>query len=148
MFEMGNIYFEGVGVPQDEEKAIEWYERAAAKGENQSLQKIREIFENGQGEEKFKKVSYKEAFKTLLLLAEKGNPEVQYTVSISYFNGNAVQKSQQEGSRWMIKSGENGYKDAFYVLKQMYTNGLEGMPKDEKEALKWQEKIIKNEETK
>jgi TPR repeat protein len=49
MNNMGWIYQNGEGVAQDYDKAREWYERAADKGEPTAMNNMGGIYRNGQG---------------------------------------------------------------------------------------------------
>lgn len=40
---LGKMYFNGWGVPHDHAKAIEWHKKAAARGNQESIQKLKKM---------------------------------------------------------------------------------------------------------
>ena len=53
-----------------------------------------------------------------------------------YFNGYGVAKDMVEAVKWLRKSADQGYADAYFDLGECYRNGY-GVTKDMVEAVKW-----------
>src|SRR6266576_6357511 len=46
---LGNLYFEGVGVPQDDKEGFKWYRRAAEEGDAVGQNNLGACYEHGRG---------------------------------------------------------------------------------------------------
>lgn len=69
-------------------------------------------------------------------LANKGDSESLYKLSMIYFTGNGVQRDINKAIELCMVSAKQGYVLAQFKLGVFYEDGI-GLPKDEKEALKW-----------
>ena len=155
---LADCYRDGVGVDEDPKEAAVWYEKAADAGDIVSMRNIGICYEEGYGVEKDEKVAaqwYKKAitkndaeagFKLGCLYlfgedidedmeeaqtylkksAELGNPIAQYMYAMVTDKGDAVE--------WLIKSVEQDFADAQYILGERYLIG-DGVPKDEDKAV-------------
>lgn len=135
-FELGRIYYYGQNITTNETEGMHWYLKAAEQGNAEAIDEIKIIFENGQGEEKFKSTAYQKASAFLSKQAQENNPELCFSESIKYFNGNGVEKNEEKGLELMWKSSDHGYLDATLVLAQILLDGNGNIKKDEKTAVK------------
>ena len=85
------------------------------------------------------KYNYEKAFTSCKEEAELGNAEAQYYLAYMYYNGEGVEKDEQEAVYWSTKAAEQGNAEAQYYLVYMYYNG-EGEEVDEQEAAYWSTK--------
>src|SRR5271166_4599743 len=49
MYMLGELYYEGEGLPQDSQKAAEWYEKAAAGGSVAAMNDLGVMYQEGHG---------------------------------------------------------------------------------------------------
>ena len=80
---IGYIYFAGLGFPQDDAKAFEWFERAAEKGDPDAIASLARMYAHGWGVEK----DMEEAFALMERVKEKDNFAAQMVASEFYENG-------------------------------------------------------------
>ena len=81
---------------------------------------------------------YKEAYRLILPLAEKGNAEAQSMlgVMLMYSIKDGVTQDYKEAFKWNKLAAEQGIADAQGMLGLMYGNGY-GVSQDYKESVKW-----------
>ncbi|ETO41372.1 tetratricopeptide repeat protein [Morganella sp. EGD-HP17] len=68
--------------------------------------------------------------------AEKGDPEAQYNLSISYRVGQGVRQDMKKSMQWLEISAKNGYVKAQNWLGFSYLHGKD-VPQNYDKALKW-----------
>ena len=94
--------------------------------------------------------------KALLAAAGKGDARAQYEYGVAHYHvaagggGYIVQvginggpANPSEAAKWILKSAEQGYYDAFFAISKMYDNGV-GVVKSGVEAERWLKKAIQN----
>ena len=134
MFELGEDYFIGRnGKSKDYAKAIEWYNKAADKGNADAMIRLAECYEEGYGVAKNERkgVEYEKNAAAL------GNAKAQYWLGNTYciaYGGET--RNYAEALKWYLKSAEQGYAGGQNGLGNMYRNG-DGVEKDYTEAVKW-----------
>lgn len=80
---IGYIYFAGLGFPQDDAKALEWFERAAEKGDPDAIASMARMYAHGWGVEK----DIERAFALMERVKEEDNFAAQMAASEFYENG-------------------------------------------------------------
>ena len=88
------------------------------------------------GQDEIGKVELAEKVKDL---AERGDEEAQYMLSISFAEGYGNDKLPDKALEWCLKAAENGYARAQCEIGLRYLYG-QGLPKDNKQARFWLEK--------
>ena len=83
---LGALYDEGLGVPQDYVKARQWYERAATQGYAPAQYNLGQLYANGQGVPQ----DYVQARQWYEKAAVQGLAEAQYNLGELYANGQGV----------------------------------------------------------
>ena len=73
----------------------------------------------------------------LVLAAEQGDANAQYSLGMIYANGGGVPKVNAEAVLWYRMAAEQGDDRAQYNLGVMYANGEGGLPQDDTEAARW-----------
>ena len=63
-------------------------------------------------------------FSNILVAAEAGNSDAQFSLAIGYDKGEGVKMNSQKAVQWYQKSAEIGHANAQYNLAQCYQNGL------------------------
>ena len=131
-FNLGVMYGNGKGVPQDYKLAVKWYTKAAEQGDAKTQFNLGLMYDNGKGVPQ----DYKLAVKWYTMSAEQGNAEAQSNLGINYAKGEGVAQDDNLAAKWFRMSAEQGNNEAQYNLGFMYAFG-EGVPQDDKEAYAW-----------
>ena len=87
-YNLGLMYNNGWGVPQDYKDAMKWYTRAAEQGYARAQFNLGFMYDNGQGVLQ----DDKEAVKWYTLAAEQGYARAQNNLGFMYKNGQGVPK--------------------------------------------------------
>jgi len=134
---LAEIYQEGLGnVPQNLEKAQEFYLLAKESGENveRSVQQLQS------------RLAVRDDFDALLERAKEGNLEAQKDLAMAYVRGDEIEQNYEEAFKWCKAAAEQGDADAQNSLYNRYAKG-EGVEKNELEAIKWYKKAVKKDVT-
>ncbi len=143
MSELGNMYYTGQGVGKpDYKEAIEWFEKAAKKGNLPAVYMYRlgHMYRNGQGLEK---PDYKAAMEWFRKAAQMGNGNAMSELGSMYYAGQGVGKPDyKEAIEWFEKAAKKGNLPAVYMyrLGHMYRNGQGVGKPDYNAAMEWFEK--------
>lgn len=132
---LGNCFYQGIGVSLNYKEAVKWYTKAAEQGYNISQNRLGNCYFHGKGVEK----NYKTAFKWYTKAANQGNVNALDNLGYCYFHGKGVEKNYSEAVKWYRKAAEQGLSTAQYNLAQCYEFGL-GIQEDYTEAIKWYRK--------
>ena len=131
-FQLGDMYEQGQGVPQDYEEAVKWYRLAADQGNAYAQVNLGTMYDNGtgvpQGDE--------EAVKWYRLAAEQNDADGQSNLGMMYEHGQGVPQDYEEAVKWYRLAVDQGNANAQDNLGNMYYYGR-GVPQDAKEAVKW-----------
>lgn len=112
-FELGNCYRDGIGIEQDYDKALEWYEKAANSWNSIHLGRAKAQFELGNCYYLGHKqgwntdVDIKKAFSWYLKAAEGGLKCAQYTIEVCYRKGIGVEKNARLANQWEERKDTN-----------------------------------------
>ena len=131
-YNLGIMYDNGYGVPQDYAEAVKWYRLAAEQGYAKAQYNLGTMYEYGNGVPQ----DYKEAVRWYRLAAEQGNVDAQYNLAIMYDNGKGVLQDDQEAIKWYRLAAEQGDVDAQNNLAVMYEYG-NGVLQDNTMAHMW-----------
>jgi hypothetical protein len=129
---LGAMYFDGRGVPQDDAEAVKWYRLAAAQGYALAQANLGIMYGTGQGVPQ----DYAAAVKWYRLAAAQGHAVGQINLGAMYDTGLGVPQDYAEAVKLYRLAAEQGYADAQYNLGAMYFDGR-GVPQDDAEAVKW-----------
>jgi cell division septation protein DedD len=111
MFNLGQAYKLGRGVPADQNAAMEWYKKAAAAGHEQAQATLGlQLFQMGKRDE---------AMIWLKKAADQGEPRAQYVVGTAYFNGDSLPKDWARAYALMTRAKAAGIGAASTSLAQM-----------------------------
>ena len=83
IYELGVAYYEGDSVPEDDDKAFEWYTKAADQGLDVAQLNIGGLYENGYGVPQ----DYDTAFEWYKKAADQGNQEASNRIGRLVMNG-------------------------------------------------------------
>lgn len=92
--------------------------------------------ESRQGEPVRKATRLSPAMQVLLLKAEKGDIEAQFTLGQAYDRGRGVPQNKADAARWYEKAAEQGDTFSQFYLGNIYWESAE-VTKSEKDAIRW-----------
>ena len=103
-YNLGVMYDNGDGVPQDYKEAVKWYTLAAEQGYAPAQTNLGFMYEDRQGVPQ----DYKEAIKWYTLAAEKDVSKAQSNLGFMYGNGRGVLKDNVIAHMWYNIGAANG----------------------------------------
>ena len=107
-YNLGSMYEDGQGVPQDDKEAVKWYRLSAEQGLSEAQYNLGFMYSNGKGVPQ----DYKEAVKWYRLSAEQGDYTAQYYLGDMYSEGKGVPQDYVLAHMWFNLSGSNGFSSA------------------------------------
>ncbi len=129
---LGDLHYDGHGVPQSFPQAVAWYRKAAEKGFAKGQSNLGYCYATGQGVAK----DPVEAVKWHRLGAEQGYPNAQNNLAVALIEGAGVAKAPLEAEAWFLKAAQQGYVRAQYHLGNHYWKGSFGT-RDPFKAYTW-----------
>ena len=99
----------------DKMRAVDLFQRAAAKGNLDAQYNLGVMYEKGQGVRK----DYKKAMKWLLLAANQKVAEAQYDIASMYFEGKGVKQDTKVAIEWFRLAAQQGHIQARKYLEQL-----------------------------
>ena len=82
-FNLGLMYHNGQGVPQDYREAVRWYRMAADQGDADAQFNLGVMYDNGRGVPQ----DYAEAVRWYRKAADQGYADAQFNLGVMYYNG-------------------------------------------------------------
>jgi TPR repeat protein len=131
-FNLGLMYANGYGVPENDKTSVKWYTKAAEQGYASAQLRLGSMYDFGKGVPK----SYKTAVKWYTLAAEQGNARAQDFLGGMYQTGSGVLQNHKTAVKWYKKAAEHGDASAQSSLGYMYSKG-HGVLKDNRRAYMW-----------
>ena len=114
-FQLGQTYFNGIEVDEDEEEAVYWYEQAAENGHSGAMYELGQCYSLGMGVEE----DEEEAVSWYRKAARKKHPEAMYELANCYYYGDGVTENDRRAKEWYQKAAEAGSKEAIAKLKNI-----------------------------
>jgi curved DNA-binding protein CbpA len=133
--QLGQLYANGRGVPQDYATARGWYEKAAVQGHAGAQSQLGQLYADGRGVPQ----DYKKARQWWEQAALQGNPQAQFNLGQLYANGRGMAQDYTTARGWYEKAAVQGHAWAQAQLGQLYANGR-GVSQDYATARGWYEK--------
>ena len=158
---LGNRYFNGDGVIEDDAEAIKWFHKAAVQGNTEAQVNLGICYaiagDNTKAVDWYRKAADQgvaqaqlnlgqcyakgegvakdemEAVKWYRKAAGQGLAEAQYNLGVSYRDAKGVVKNDLEAARWFFKAAGQGLAEAQHNLGVIYLKGI-GVDKDDVEA--------------
>jgi len=131
-YNLGILYANGQGVPQNHVEAAKWYRLAADQGHAAAQYNLGASYANGQGVPQ----DHVEAAKWYRLAADQGYAAAQNNLGVRYANGQGVPQDYTEAAKWYRLAADQGHAAAQYRLGLMYANG-HGVTRDDVRAHMW-----------
>ncbi|MBR6042452.1 MAG: sel1 repeat family protein [Paludibacteraceae bacterium] len=133
--QLGNCYFQGIGVRKNYDESLKWYLKSAEQGDKDGQYYTALIYVTKQ--------NYQEAVKWSQLAAEQGQAEAINQLGWHYEHGFGVEKDEKKAAALYLQNAEQGNAIAQFYLSGCYGWG-KGVEKDYKKALEWAEKAVAN----
>ena len=105
-FNLGVMYDEGKGIPQDDAEAVKWYRLAAEAGIAGAQCRLGRMYDFGKGVPQ----NYTEAMKWYRLAAEAGMENAQINLGEMYANGDGVPHDNHLAYMWFTLATTQGKK--------------------------------------
>lgn len=118
-YELGEMYYHGLGVKKDLNKAAELYHLAAKQGDAEAQFNLSVLYSEGITVEK----SPKTAALWVTKAANLGLAAAQFNLATLYENGEGVLLDYKKAFYWYAKAAEQNYILAQYNLALMYSQG-------------------------
>jgi len=136
---LGWLYQNGLGVPQDDAQALGWYRRAAEAGHAMAANNLGVMYKNGWGTER----DYREAMRWYRHAADAGNVQAQSNIGVMYHNGLGVERDYVQAMQWYRHAAEAGDVAAQVNIGMLLKNGL-GVEQDYGRAMQWLRRAADN----
>lgn len=102
--EVAHAYARGVGVKQNAEQALQWYQQVAAQGNSQAAWELAKAYEQGD----WLQTDPEAAFTYLLAAAQGGNAQAQVALGNLYELGEKVPQHEGQALFWFLQAAQNG----------------------------------------
>ena len=114
-FNLGIIYADGEGVPQDLKEAEKWWRMSAEQGHSDAQKNLGVMYNFGEGVPQ----DYKEAVKWWRMSADQGNAAAQWGLGMMFTNGDGVPQDYKEAFAWFSVAQANGDEEAKEPLSNL-----------------------------
>jgi len=115
MYELAHMYELGRGTPPDMNKAVQWYNQAIDKGQNNARAHLGVLYLEGRG----LKINLAKAGNLLKAAATGGSATGQYYLGKMYEEGKGMRRDPGQASYWYKLAAKNGYYLAIARLKEL-----------------------------
>ena len=105
---LGFLYDNGYGTPQDHKAAIKWFAKSAEQGNADAQNNLGVMYNNGEGTPQ----DYKAAIKWYTKAAEQGFAAAQYNLGVMYGKGEGTPQDYVMAHMLWNIAAANGYEDA------------------------------------
>jgi TPR repeat protein len=133
MLNVGTLYEQGIGVPRNFTKALEWYRKAADAGENEAYMRLGLCWEIGMGAT----ADMGKAVAAFEKAAALSHAPAQHKLAGLYLNGRGLPKDEAKGFDLLFKAAEAGESAAAFDLGQVLFAGGFGRKADPEKARTW-----------
>jgi hypothetical protein len=126
-------YDAGLGIGQDHQQAVHWYQLSAEQGYPLAEYNLGAHYAEGAGTSQ----DYAQAAVWLRKAAQYGVAMAQFGLARLYLEGQGVPKDYGEAQLWTLKAADQGLAEAQFTLFILYAGGAPGVPRDDVKALMW-----------
>ena len=107
-YNLGIMYANGIGVPENDAEAVKWYRLAAEQGNASAQYNLGIMYDYGRGVPE----NDAEAVKWFRLAAEQGNANAQSNLGVMYSNGEGVPQNNIRAYVWFSVAATQGHESA------------------------------------
>ena len=125
-FSLSKLYYKGLSVEQNQEKAVALIKQAATNGYSEAQTII--------GNEALKNEDFSTAAVWLKKAAEQEDPSAMILLSNLFYSGKGVAQSTEKTFYWIKRAAETGSPNATFKLGVCYIQGI-GTPQDQQKAI-------------
>ena len=108
---LGDMYYDGKGVPRDYKKALHWWAKAAEQGHAEAQYNLGWMCQNGKGVPQ----DYKQAAYWFTKAAEQGDAEARAGLGMLYYEGRGVPKDYKLSYVWFSLATAQGFEEVTYI---------------------------------
>jgi TPR repeat protein/tRNA A-37 threonylcarbamoyl transferase component Bud32 len=122
------------GLPRDDVKAVEWYQKSADQGFAKGETNLGDMYlygRGGLGKDPTQGLSW------YLKAADQNWPDAQYRLGYMYEKGIGANQDVQRAVKFYRAAASEGYPDAENLLGILLATGSDGVPQDDAEAVVW-----------
>ncbi len=101
LFEVGNMYENGLGVQKNSINAVEWYMKAVGAGHVRAAYRLGRMYMKGRGVRK----DYGAAFTLLERAAKQGDADASFFLSGLYYRGRGISRDYILAAAWIYVAG-------------------------------------------
>lgn len=130
---VADMYRDGRGTTQSNEKTLEWYKKAIEKGDTYSMFRLGQIYEYGMIGVP---LSYEKALEMYQLALDNGDADAYWAIGDMYENGYGVSKSLDKAIEYYEKGADQGSGYSMHLLGMKYFTG-EGVQESKELAYDW-----------
>lgn len=116
-FRLGNLYYHGHSVAEDENMAIYWWKKSAANGNAEAMYQIAHAYLFGGTAGKSVADPDREAAIWYFQAASAGHAEAAYTLGLLFLAGKGVVEDRNEAVRWFRSASSKGHAEARKALE-------------------------------
>ncbi len=125
------------GLPRDDTKAVEWYQKSASQGYAKAETNLGDMYFFGRGG---LDKNYPLAFSWYFKAAQQEFPDAEFRLGFMYEKGFGTDKNIPEAVKYYRSAANAGYADAENLLGILYATGSDGVAQDDKAAVGWYQK--------
>lgn len=133
--DLGDVYYNGDGVPKSYEKAAYWFEKAAKQGDAEGQNNLAVLYRDGKVIEK----SIEKSIYWFKKAVAQNNAMAQISLGYAYEKGKGVPQSYKKAAELYRKSAKQGEVRGMTNLAYMYEKGM-GVERSYEKAAYWYEK--------
>ena len=129
---LGNLYEQGLGVKQNYQSALSWYQKAGDQDSPEGQYNAGLLYFNGTGVAK----DYRTAYEWFNDAADGKSIEGAYMLGVMYHEGHGVPINFEQAKHWFLTAAKQGYANAQLMYAFMLQAGF-GAPSDPAKAMVW-----------
>ena len=131
-FELGWLYFQGLGVAEDNAVALRWFTLASAQGHAESQTALGVIYREGYGVV----VNPLEALNWFRRSANQGSPSGLHYLGMMFYNGEGVIRNASVAAQFFRLAAFADHDEAQLWLGFLFESG-NGVPQSYEQSIKW-----------
>jgi len=129
MGNLGECYYQGLGVERDYDEAFKWYKKAAERGDKHAYYCLGRCYLDGNGAP----LNYRTGMRYMRKAYDLGIGRAAFQIANAYLTGFGVDIDTEKAIEWYRKAAAMDEPRAFFVLGKFYLDG-KGVEKDEKKG--------------
>ena len=129
---LGLLHHEGTGLPQDDAKAMEYFQAAADENYTEGYYRLGTVYEFAYGVER----NYNKAMQYYKSAADFGCSEAMVEIGILTHEGNGTDRDDVKALEWFEQAAAEGDPEGMDDIGFMYENGF-AVEKDPEKAMEW-----------